>query len=90
MVASQDDRFDDVDDECWSPGAEADLIDDDIGELVTCPHCGCDVYEEAEQCPHCGDYIVHRSSSWAGRPVWWIVVGLLGILATLIALTLAN
>jgi hypothetical protein len=33
---------------------------------------------------------VHRSSIWAQRPIWWVVIGLLGILATLLALTLGR
>jgi hypothetical protein len=30
--------------------------------------------------------VVHGSSNWGGRPTWWIVLGLLGVLATLFAL----
>jgi hypothetical protein len=35
----------------------------------------------------CGAYIVHHHSPWSDRPLWWIVLGVLGIVATMIALT---
>jgi uncharacterized paraquat-inducible protein A len=31
--------------------------DDDEAETVPCPHCGAEVYENAEQCPRCGKYL---------------------------------
>ena len=74
MVQFPDDDYDDVD-------------DDPESEVVTCPECGDDVYEDAQQCPLCGAYIVHQDSPWSDRPLWWIVLGLLGIVATIIALT---
>ena len=86
MVLSQDGWYDDSDEEsCWEDAETADP-DDQIEEVVPCPHCGLDVFEDAEQCPHCGDYVVHRSSSWDGKPTWWIMIGLLGVLAALVAL----
>ena len=74
MVHFPDDDYDDVDDD-WE------------SEVVTCPECGDDVYEDAQQCPLCGAYIVHHHSPWSDRPLWWIVLGALGIVATIIALT---
>ena len=89
MVLSQDGWHDDSDEESWwedAEDAEAADPDDQVEEVVPCPHCGLDIFEDAEQCPHCGDYVVHHSSNWDGRPIWWIVIGLLGVLATLFAL----
>lgn len=60
--------------------------DDDLTETVACPECGAEVYEEAEQCPRCGSYITHGGGVWAGRPIWWIVLGLLGLAAGVLAL----
>ena len=74
MVQFQDDDYDDVD-------------DDPDSELVACPECGDDVYEDAQQCPLCGTYIVHHYNPWSQRPLWWIALGLLGIIAVTIALT---
>lgn len=63
-----------------------DVDDDDSPEWIACPECGADVYEEAEQCPECGNYIIHTTSVWAGRPPWWVILGILGIVLTVLAL----
>jgi hypothetical protein len=67
------------------PDLDDDWADDDEDEsdVVSCPECGADVYEDAEQCPACGQYIVHGTSPWRGRPRWWILLGLAGIAAVL-------
>ena len=62
--------------------------DDESIEVVPCPECGADVYEEAPQCPHCGAYITYDTSIWAGRHPWWILLGLLGIVAVIVALAM--
>jgi len=59
--------------------------DDESLEMLPCPECGVEIYEEAEQCPHCGTYVVHESNFWQGRSTWWIVLGLLGIFAVILA-----
>ena len=60
-----------------------DVTDDDAAETVPCPDCGADVYEDAEQCRACGSYIVPANHSFAGRPIWWTILGLLGIAAVI-------
>ena len=61
------------------------VADDDEAETVECPECGCDVYEDAEQCPACGSYIVHSHAYlWKNRPLWWIVLGAIGIAAVIV------
>lgn len=57
--------------------------DEDDSDVVPCPECGAEVYEDAEQCPACGQSIVQDTSPWRGRPRWWIVLGLAGIAAVL-------
>lgn len=79
--------------ESWDDDWEEDEYGydaDDESYTVECPECGADVYEDAEQCPVCHNYIVHSSSGyvWKNRPTWWIVVGLLGILAVILGLSL--
>lgn len=81
-----DDWSDDFD-ERESPDAD-EFLDDTPAETIPCPQCGHDVYEESERCPACGSYIVHDTSIWSGRPAWWIVLGLLGIAAVVLALSL--
>lgn len=63
-------------------------IDDDEAEVVDCPACGAEVYEDAPQCPVCGEYITHGARGvWSNRPVWWVLLGLAGILAVTFAMT---
>ena len=79
-------------DEAWDDDADEDYfdasLDDDETEIVCCPECGSDVYEDAEQCPHCGQYIVHHHAgyAWRGRPLWWTALGLMGMLAVILFL----
>jgi hypothetical protein len=73
------------DDDSWD---DDDLpADDGAAATVPCPSCGADVYEDAVQCPACGEYITHSSSMWDGKPLWWVVLGLLGIATTIAVLT---
>lgn len=84
MPAHWDDPSDPLDD--WEyPDPDQD---DDNSETVTCPQCGADVYEEADQCPACGTFLIPDTRVWSGRSFWWIALGLLGILAVVAALVL--
>lgn len=67
---------------------DMDDVDEEDGstETVVCRHCGADVYEDADQCPVCGIYLLADTSVWSHKPVAWIALGLLGILATILAL----
>ncbi len=59
---------------------EIDLVaGDDEAETVACPHCGTDVYEDADRCPHCGEWIAAGGggSTW---PLWVAGVALVLIL----------
>ena len=59
---------------------------DDSSDLISCPQCESEIHEESPKCPVCGYYIIDRTSLWTGRPVWWIMLGLLGIFAVTFAL----
>ena len=69
---------DDLDDEF------GDDSDDEYSQTVACPECGTEVYEDAVQCPVCGNYITHHRNVFSGRPTWWIILALLGILAVVL------
>lgn len=69
---------DDWSDDHWSD-------DDSDTETQPCPACGADVYEEADQCPMCGEYIIDSGVSLAGRPLWFAILGLLGVIAVIVA-----
>ncbi len=79
-------RFEESGDELYDDEYPDDYDDDGPAETVPCPECGADVYEDAEQCPVCGSYIIHQTNVFAGRPTWWIVLAVLGVVATIIAL----
>lgn len=66
---------------------ELPTADDDAEELTStqeCPACGADVYEDAEQCPACGEWMTSATRAWEGKPIWWIALGLLGIIAVIL------
>lgn len=67
-----------------------DWPDDDSDEpdVITCPSCGAEVYEDAEQCPSCGEWITRSTHPLSGRAVWFVALGLAGIVATIAALAL--
>ncbi len=46
---------DDLDDDEYPDEWESD--DDDVVDLVECPHCRAEIYEEAQQCPVCEQYV---------------------------------
>jgi hypothetical protein len=60
--------------------------DDESVDTFPCGNCGADVYEESEQCPHCGEWLTRNTSPLVGQPLWWQLIGLLGIIAVILAL----
>ncbi|MBN2216756.1 MAG: hypothetical protein JW719_05230 [Pirellulales bacterium] len=88
-MISDDSYFDDPDDALEDyeyPDAPDD--EDDGTPTAPCPACGADVYEDADRCPVCGVYITPSGPGrlWAGRPLWWMVLGILGIVAVVVVL----
>jgi hypothetical protein len=81
----RDDEFDDeegyAEDDWEAP--EPDNRDDDDVETLPCPACGRQIYEEAEACPYCGEYVTHSTSVFAGKPVWFVALAVLGIVAVI-------
>jgi len=61
--------------------------DDDSTPVVNCANCGAEVYREADRCPSCGEFLVADSSPLDAKPRWFIVLGLLGILAVVLVLS---
>ncbi len=76
---------DDEDDlESFEDADEADDFSE--SDTVSCPACGAAIYEDAPQCPQCGEYVILSTSPWQGRHWLWVVLGILGVLATIVAL----
>ena len=70
------------------PGSDFRPESGDAG-VFWCPHCGSEMYGDADRCPSCGDYVTpgHRHASQP-MPWWiWAIVALvaLAMLAGLIA-----
>jgi hypothetical protein len=77
------DEPDDLDDAEYPEDSEFGSPESDT---IRCPECDAEIYDDSVQCPHCGHYIEADTNVWSGRSLWWIVVGLLGVIATIAAL----
>jgi hypothetical protein len=76
----------------WDDSQEPDEDDwpesDEDSIAVSCPECGGEVYEDADLCPHCGNFLEQTlEHPMSNKPLWFVVLGLLGLLATLLALS---
>jgi predicted RNA-binding Zn-ribbon protein involved in translation (DUF1610 family) len=78
-------RDDDYGGDDWEM-PERDEDDDEELDLLPCPSCGEPIYEEAEACPYCGEYVTHSTSVLASKPLWFVVLAILGIVAIIFAL----
>ncbi len=67
---------------------DEDDLDDGSTDTRVCPHCSADVYEDADQCPECGEYLMSDTRVWSSKSLWWIALGLLGVVAAILALVL--
>lgn len=62
--------------------------DETASTTAPCPECGAEIYDAAEWCPSCKQYVTRNGSSeWSGRPLWWILLAVAGVAATVSALT---
>lgn len=63
--------------------------DEDDTDLAVCPHCGAEVYDDADRCPRCGQNIVGGSGPGGSRPAaghgWptWVILTAAAILAAI-------
>ena len=62
--------------------------DDSETETVRCPACGEEIYSESERCTFCGAPVdLPGSAVWLGKPAWYVLLGMLGIIAVLLAMS---
>lgn len=74
-------------DEDWENPDYPDDDDDEEVDVVTCGNCAKEVYAEAPQCPYCGEFLAAASTHpFVGRGFWFIGLGILGIVATILVL----
>lgn len=78
--------FDSPDDELRDNEYPDEPVEDENNDTFPCPNCGAEVYEDSEQCPTCGEYVTDHGSPLAGWPVWWLLLGLAGLGAAILAL----
>jgi hypothetical protein len=75
---SDDDLLNENPDDDW----QADVpYDDDEPDELPCPNCDALIAEDSVRCPICGEYVTWDTRAWTGKPWWWIVLGLAGIMA---------
>jgi len=82
MAMGRHDVVDDFEDDPEEP-EESDMDSDegdDEAETVECPHCGRDVYEQAEKCPFCRGYLSREDARKSGKPRWVIATTLVLLL----------
>jgi hypothetical protein len=54
-------------------------LDGDETPTVACPHCGQEIYDDADRCVHCGQWVVKRlGGPGPGRRGAWWLLGLIG------------
>ena len=66
---------------------EDDWDDDESTSVIPCSNCGAEVYEEADCCPSCGEFLIDGSRPLDQKPAWFVVLGLLGIVAVVLLLS---
>lgn len=72
---------DDFPDEDWADSDDAESL------TARCPQCGATVYHDADVCPACGEFLVHSHHALQSRPAWFVILGLLGIIAVVLVLS---
>ncbi len=85
MIFDSEDRP--LEDHEYPDDYESD-VDWDDADVLPCPNCGAEIAEDSVRCPICGEYVAFGTSVWQGRSWWWILLGLVGIAATIVALGL--
>ena len=55
----------------WDDEDDESQLDGESAELMTCPHCRSEIYEESQRCPVCDNYVTPSSSPWATKPILW-------------------
>jgi predicted nucleic acid-binding Zn ribbon protein len=82
----QDDRDDeDIGDHEDPDPSDQDAEDDPDAMTVPCPHCGADVFDEADICPRCGNFMLQDEVKRSRRPrSLWLLVGVIVCLAVVL------
>ena len=80
-------HHDDFDNHCDEPEGpdenDLDLLDDESPDVMPCPHCGAEIYEDSPRCGVCDQYVTHTTHALDGGKWWWLLPALLGIAAVI-------
>ncbi|MGD9855617.1 MAG: hypothetical protein AB7U20_11790 [Planctomycetaceae bacterium] len=80
-------EWDDSDDDGSGDEWPDESAEDSESVVVPCPLCGAEIYEDAVRCPVCGEYVTRTAHSvWDAKPLWWVALGAVGIVAVIAAL----
>lgn len=71
----RDDEDEDIDDDY------PDEADEDA--TIPCPHCGVDIYDDAERCPECGRYL-SREEVGSRQPRWFIIAAVICLIIAIL------
>lgn len=69
--------------------SDHDWDDDFPGEeenVIPCESCGRLMYDDADVCPYCGQFQIGEVPSGPGRPKWFVALGILGVIATILSM----
>jgi len=64
--------------------AEFEEFQHDEPEMLPCPFCSAQVYEETQRCPHCGNWIMPLAASTRSRSKLWIIAAILALIAIIV------
>jgi len=79
---------DDWDDEEFEDDYDEEDFGDEPYGWYECPLCGAEVYDDANLCPTCDEYMVPKLVTRSElKPIWYIFLGMAGILAVLLTLS---
>jgi len=79
---------DDWDDEEFEDDYDEEDFGDEPYGWYECPLCGAEVYDDANLCPTCDEYMVPKLVTRSElKPIWYIFLGMAGILVVLLTLS---
>jgi hypothetical protein len=81
------------DDDWWKRGRsppDYELDDDDAEDcrdepaVISCPDCGEEAFDDAEQCPGCGTWFTRDRRALTDRPSGFVVLGFVGVVLAIV------
>ena len=83
-IATEDDWEDDSGEEWGDDDTEYVPCEGDDDPTKPCPHCGKNIFDEAERCPECGEYISIEDMPAASKPLWIVLTAIVCLIFVLL------